>query len=120
MTDISFHDYGALSEAERAALLRRSEADLSAVLDRVRPIIEAVRTEGDRALVRFGREFDKAEITEDRLKVTPAEFDAAFEAVEPAVIEAIRFGIDNIRRFHEEQKPEPMWLKEIRPGAFAG
>ena len=36
------------------------------------------------------------------------------------MIEAIRYGIDNIRRFHEEQKPEAMWLKEIRPGAFAG
>ena len=36
------------------------------------------------------------------------------------MIEAIEFGIDNIRRFHEEQKPEPMWLKEIRPGAYAG
>ena len=35
-------------------------------------------------------------------------------------VEAIEFGIDNIRRFHEEQMPEPMWLKEMRPGAFAG
>ena len=52
--------------------------------------------------------------------MTQAEFDRAFAAVEDKVIEAIRFGIDNIRRFHEEQKPQAMWLKEIRPGAFAG
>ncbi|RUZ72035.1 histidinol dehydrogenase, partial [Mesorhizobium sp. M7A.F.Ca.US.006.01.1.1] len=25
-----------------------------------------------------------------------------------------------IRHFHEEQKPETMWLKEVRPGAYAG
>ena len=31
-----------------------------------------------------------------------------------------RYAVDNIRRFHERQKPEPMWLMEIRPGAFAG
>ena len=110
-----------MSAAERAALSRRSEADLSFFLERVQPILDAVRAEGDAALVRFGRELDRAEgLTEDGLKVTEAEFDAAFGQVDAAVIEAIRFGIENIRSFHEEQRPEPMFLKEIRPGAFAG
>lgn len=110
-----------MSAAERAALTRRSEADLSFFLERVQPILDAVRAEGDAALVRFGRELDRAEgLTEDGLKVTEAEFDAAFGQVDAAVIEAIRFGIENIRSFHEEQRPEPMFLKEIRPGAFAG
>lgn len=110
-----------LSPDERAALTRRSEADLSFFLERVQPILDAVRTEGDAALVRFGRELDRAEaLTAETLKASEAEFDEAFAKVDPAVIEAIRFGIDNIRSFHEEQAPEPMWLKEVRPGAFAG
>lgn len=45
--------------------------------------------------------------------MTEAEFDAAFWLVEDDVIGAIKFGISNIRTFHEEQKPEAMWLKEI-------
>lgn len=121
MSDVSFYDYAKLSAEQRAALLKRSEADLSGVIEKVKPIIEAVRTEGDAALARFARDFDKAEnVTEATLQVTSAEFDAAFEAVDQKVIEAIQFGIDNIRSFHEEQKPETMWMKEIRPGAFAG
>ena len=121
MSDVSFHDYAALPSDARARLMKRSEADLSAIIEKVRPIIEAVRTEGDAALVRFGREFDRAErLNADGLKVSEAEFDAAFTAVDAAVVDAIRFGIDNIRSFHEEQKPETMWMKEIRPGAFAG
>ena len=36
------------------------------------------------------------------------------------MVKAIEFAIGNIRSFHEEQRPEPMWMKEIRPGAFAG
>ncbi|MBB1249127.1 histidinol dehydrogenase [Rhizobium sp. G21] len=120
MTKVSFHELATLDASQRAALLRRSETDLSSFMDRARPIIEAVRTEGDAALARFGRELDRADITEDRLKATEAEFDAAFDLVDKDVIGAIRFGIDNIRRFHEEQKPEAMWLKEMRPGAFAG
>ncbi|HEV2517707.1 MAG TPA: histidinol dehydrogenase [Devosia sp.] len=121
MSDVSFYDYAKLSAEQRAALLKRSEADLSGVIEKVKPIIEAVRTEGDAALARFARDFDKAEnVTEATLQVTSAEFDAAFKAVDLKVIEAIQFGIDNIRSFHEEQKPETMWMKEIRPGAFAG
>lgn len=120
MSDVSFHDYSALSTEEKAALLKRSEADLSSFVEKVVPIIEAVRSEGDAALARFGRDFDKAAVTEDGLKVSEEEFEAAFRLVDAGVMESIRFGIDNIRRFHEEQKPEAMWLKEIRPGAFAG
>ena len=86
----------------------------------MKPILEAVRSEGDAAVARFGRELDKADLSEDRIKVTPAEFDNAFKLVDQTVIDAIQFGIDNIRSFHEEQRPETMTLKEIRPGAFAG
>lgn len=120
MSDVSFHDLSALDAPSRAGLLRRSEADLSGFMETVKPIIEAVRVEGDAALVRYARDLDKAELDESRLKATEAEFDAAFDLVEEDVIAAIRFGIDNIRRFHEVQKPEPMWLKEMRPGAYAG
>lgn len=121
MTDVNVKRLKGLSAADRVALVKRSEADLTFFLDKVQPIIEAVRTEGDAALVRFGRELDKAEgLTAGTLKTSEAEFDAAFRAVDPKVIEAIRFGIENIRSFHEEQRPEAMTLKEIRPGAFAG
>jgi len=120
MSSPSFYEYASLSSAEREALLKRSEADLSGFIEKVKPILEAVRTEGDAAVARFGRELDKADLSEDRIKVTPAEFDNAFKLVDQTVIDAIQFGIDNIRSFHEEQRPETMTLKEIRPGAFAG
>ncbi|MDO6585171.1 histidinol dehydrogenase [Salipiger sp. 1_MG-2023] len=121
MSDVNVQKLAGLGKAERAALIRRSEADLSFFLDKVQPIIDAVKTEGDAALVRFGRDFDKATpLTAETLQVSEAEFDEAFKLVDDKVIEAIRYGIENIRSFHEEQAPEPMFLKEIRPGAFAG
>ena len=110
-----------LSSDARANLLRRSETDLAAYSDKVRPIIDAVRTDGDVALARFGREFDGAEgLTPATLTASEAEFDAAFDLLDPELIETIRYAIGNIRSFHEEQRPDPMFLKEIRPGAFAG
>jgi histidinol dehydrogenase len=120
MPDLSIIELDRLDPAGREALLRRSEADLDPFLERVRPIVDAVREEGDAALVRLARELDGATLDPARIRASEAEFDAAFDRVAPEVIEAIRFGIDNVRRFHEAQKPEAMWLKEIRPGAFAG
>lgn len=120
MSEVSFHELAKLDDAARAALLRRSETDLSSFTEKVVPIVEAVRSEGDAALLRFGRDLDRADLKEGSLKATEAEFDRAFDLVDREVVEAIRFGIENIRHFHEEQKPEAMWLKEMRPGAFAG
>jgi histidinol dehydrogenase len=119
MAEISYHELASLDVGARAALLRRSETDLAGFVDRVRPIIAAVREEGDGALRRFARELDGCEIR-GSLKASEEEFEAAFRTVEPEVVDAIRFAVGNIRSFHEEQKPEPMWMKEIRPGAFAG
>lgn len=120
MTIINLHDLATLDEARRAALLTRTEADLSGFLEPARRIVEAVREEGDEAIVRLAREIDKVELDPEGLLATDEEFDAAERALEPEVKEAILFAVDNIRRFHEKQRPEPMWLEEIRPGAFAG
>ncbi len=121
MSSVSFYETRNLNSDQYAALMKRSEGDLSEFIERVKPIIEAVRTEGDAALVRFGQDFDGAKpLTEATLKASEAEFEAAFDAVDDAVIEAIRYGISNIKTFHEEQKPDAMWLKEIRRGAYAG
>jgi len=121
MTEVNVKRLKGLSAQERAALVKRSEGDLTFFLEKVQPIIEAVRSEGDEALVRFGRDLDRAApLTRETLKASEAEFDEAFGLVDQKVIDAIRFGTENIRSFHEEQRPQPMWLKEIRPGAFAG
>ncbi len=117
---ISLHDLSALTPDERARLLVRSEAELDTVIEQVRPIIAAVRAEGDAALARFAREFDRAPLTADRLAATEADFDAASRSLESEVAAAIEFAVANIRKFHEAQKPEEMWMKEVRPGVYAG
>jgi histidinol dehydrogenase len=120
MSRINLFELATLSAEERAALLARTEADLSAFLEPARRIVGAVRDEGDAAIVRLAREIDRVELEADRLMASEEEFEDAERALEPEVKDAIAYAVDNIRRFHERQKPEPMWLMEIRPGAFAG
>jgi histidinol dehydrogenase len=120
MTTIRTVTLANISAEERAQMLKRTEADLSGYLDKVRPILEAVRTEGDAALARFAQQFDKAPVTPDRIAATPEDFAEAEKSLAPELLEAIGFAAQSIRRFHEDQKPEEMWLHEIRPGVFAG
>ncbi|HRA95139.1 MAG TPA: histidinol dehydrogenase, partial [Aestuariivirga sp.] len=109
-----------LTAADRAALLRRTESDLKPFIEKVKPIIDAVRTEGDRALSRFTEKFDGALVEESAIAATPEDFDRAHRELEADVREAIVFAAANIRKFHELQKPEASWSAETRPGLHAG
>jgi histidinol dehydrogenase len=117
---ISLHDLSKLDAAARSKLLKRSEADIAPFIDKVRPIIEAVKKEGDVALARFAREFDKSPVNPDSIAATPKDFDDALVRLDQEVLKALEFAVESIRKFHTDQKPEEMWLHEIRPGAFAG
>lgn len=118
---VALHELDALDDVGRAALLLRAEDDLERFLDGARPLIDAVRRDGDAALARFAREFDGATgLQADAIAVTRHEIDAAFDALEPALIETMEYAADNIRRFHEAQRPPEMWMKEIRPGVLVG
>ena len=43
MSTVSFHETSKLTAKDYKALLKRSEADLSSFVEKVKPIIEAVR-----------------------------------------------------------------------------
>ncbi|MCA3562230.1 MAG: histidinol dehydrogenase [Aestuariivirga sp.] len=117
---ISFHDLSKMTRTARDQLLKRAEADLSEFEEKVKPIIHAVRHEGDKAVARFARQFDKAPVEAGSLAATEADFARAEKTLDPKVKEALGFMAGSIRKFHEDQKPEEMWFHEIRPGVFAG
>jgi histidinol dehydrogenase len=59
---IALHELATLTAAERDRLLLRAEDDLAPFLEKVVPIVEAVRREGVAALSRFARELDGADV----------------------------------------------------------
>jgi histidinol dehydrogenase len=118
---IQFRELRNLSSQDRAALLRRSEQDISNLLPLAQTVIDRVRREGDAALVAFTQEYDRVpHYSTAHLKATPEDFAQARAAVGKDVIAAIELAHANIKRFHEEQMPEPMWFMEVRPGIMAG
>jgi len=118
---VSIHELATLSESAYEKLLSRAEDDLQPFIEGVRPIIQAVIKEGDAALARFAREFDGAEsLQADQLMATKQDIDSAFDKLDSAMIGTLEYAADNIRRFHEAQRPPEFWMKEIRPGVLVG
>lgn len=107
-----------LDPARRQAILSRSRVDVSAVLATVAPIIAAVRRDGDAEFMRQP-EFN-AGLTASELEVTPEEIEAAYRAVDPRVLSALKVAAGNIEKFHRAQREREMWAMEVQPGILAG
>lgn len=120
MQDINLWHLDTLSQVQRAALLKRTEADLSVYHGQVQPIINQVKQEGDKALINYAKQFDGADLSLSQLKVTEAEFIEAAQSLDEETLNAIRYASRNIRQYHESQKPQEMVMQEIRSGSYVG
>jgi histidinol dehydrogenase len=74
----------------------------------VRDVLAAVRREGLPAVLRFSREFDRVDLTEETIRVTAEEIAAGAAECRPEVREAIDFAAARIRAYHERQRPADM------------
>src|SRR5258707_2232449 len=117
---IQVRELSKLSADELSVVMRRAEQDIASLLPAAQAVIERVRHDGDAALVDYTRQFDAPNYSVEMLRATPEDFARAEAEVGPEVVAAIRAAHENIRRFHEEQMPEPMWFMEIKPGIMAG
>ncbi|HUO96230.1 MAG TPA: histidinol dehydrogenase [Steroidobacteraceae bacterium] len=111
---LALSDWSALSPVERAALLARPVAERGATLEaEVAAIISAVREQGDAALAEFTRRFDG--VAPATLAAAADEFAAAEAELPRAAHAAIDRAIENVRRFHEAQRLQPLAV-DIAPG----
>ncbi len=88
------------------------------VADDVSDIIAMVEKDGDKALIELTEKFDKVKL--ESLMVDRERIDEAYEDVDPELVEALEEAAFNIQRFHELQKKDDLWLKEMEPGITLG
>lgn len=100
-------------------LLKRSPNNYGEYTETVEGIVEAVKTEGDKALFNFSKQFDGADINVENIKVTQAEIDEAYTQVSPELLDVIRKAIVNIREYHEKQK-QYSWFDSKPNGTILG
>ncbi|MBP5655748.1 MAG: histidinol dehydrogenase [Clostridiales bacterium] len=97
----------------------RGKMDLGPIIDKVTVIIDDIKKNGDEAVLKYTKRFDKAELTAEGMKVTQKEIDDAMATIDPALLEVIKKAADNIRTFHEKQKEEG-FMMETGKGAEVG
>src|SRR6202158_4227495 len=85
------------------AMKREVSADIEAA---TRAIVDDVAARGDAALIEATRKFDRLDLDAARLRVTPAEIDAAVKACDANTIDALQFARDRIEVFHQRQLPK--------------
>lgn len=105
-----------------ALLLAALEARGGAALDPVRPgakrIVSDVRQRGDRALLRYAKQFDG--LTDmARLRILPEEMAAAWSSIPPELRAALRTAARQIRAFAKLQLPKS-WNRSSRKGLAIG
>jgi histidinol dehydrogenase len=110
---------GAQQRAETiAALEQRGGAALDAVLPAVKRIVNDVRRQGDRALLRYAAQFDGLNDAANR-RVTPDEMAAAWDAITPAMRNVLTTAANQIRNFAVSQLPAS-FSEEPVPGLMTG
>jgi phosphoribosyl-ATP pyrophosphohydrolase/phosphoribosyl-AMP cyclohydrolase/histidinol dehydrogenase len=106
-------DLSTTSPEERAQLLRRPVLKSDEMIGKVKPIVEAVRTRGDEALIEFTAKFDKAQMT---TTVIFPPFPPETMQINIDVRKAIDVAYANIRKFHEAQTDGSTLVVETMPG----
>ncbi|HEU4432343.1 MAG TPA: histidinol dehydrogenase [Pyrinomonadaceae bacterium] len=108
-----------IRETERDVLdemLKRLEARAVAfdpdLMRVVSSIVDDVRARGDEALIDYTARFDRLQTQASDLQVDEQTLNSSADKVDPRVLAALREAIQNVRRFHEEQR-EQSW--EISP-----
>lgn len=99
--------------AEWKKLLSRPVQEMAEIEQRVQPILQKVKQEGDKALKEFAKQFDKIEL--GTLRVSAQEIDAAEGQLSDELKQAIQQAYKNIYTFHEAQKQQAQVI-ETMPG----
>jgi histidinol dehydrogenase len=109
-------DWNSLSPPQRRQILQRpAQRDAASIREAAQDIIDAVRRDGDDAVLSLTEKFDA--VRPASLQVTPQEFAAAERAMNAVQTAAIERAIANVRRFHTAQMPAALRV-ETAPGVL--
>lgn len=76
----------------------RKRINFEEFIEKVKPIVEDVRKNGDKAVLKYTKLFDGVELK--RLKIKKKEIDSAYEEIDDDLIDALETAKENIERFH--------------------
>ncbi len=72
----------------------------------VREVLQAVKRQGDKAVLHYTAEFDNQILNAEELRVTKSEFDEAYKNISKDLLEAIKLARSKIEAFHRQRVPK--------------
>jgi histidinol dehydrogenase len=72
----------------------------------VREVLQAVKRQGDKAVLHYTAEFDNQTLRLEELRVTGSELDAAYQQVSKELLQAIQLAGRQIEAFHRQRVPK--------------
>jgi histidinol dehydrogenase len=100
-------------------LLRARSVTLTEAEAVVRPILADIRRNGDLALLRYTKRFDRIDLRQTGFTVSPEEVRRAYHDVANGFVAAVRVAAANIRKAASRQLPRP-WTCQTRTGVSVG
>ena len=94
------------------ALEKRNNVLMYDISDKVSNIVFDVKNNGNSAVFKYTKEFDKVIINEDSLRVNEKEIQSAYQSAGDGFVEMIRCAKERIERFHFKQKSNSWFCNE--------
>ncbi|MFA6635901.1 MAG: histidinol dehydrogenase [Candidatus Omnitrophota bacterium] len=100
-------------------IVERSSIGKDRVRKKVSRILEDVKKDGDKALIRYTRCFDNVDLRRREIKVSEAEISGAYQNLKPGILETLKAVIQNINKFYRDQLPRS-WTVRHENGVELG
>ncbi len=119
-TIMKIYNYPSKSaEKKIASIINRGLGFKEKDYQSVKRILEDVRKNGDKALIKYVNRFDSPDLSIDSIKVTRGEIDAATKKVDRTFVRSLNRAISQIKAFHKQQLSKS-WINTDRQGVFLG
>ncbi|HID26415.1 MAG TPA: histidinol dehydrogenase [Methanosarcinales archaeon] len=107
-----FKHLSELTDSEKEKLLNR-ETDIQEIINSVSFILQDIKENGDSAIIKYTKKFDKVELNPSGLEVTEEEISKAYDEVDSELMVALEIAASNIMEFHNLQLGTNLWFKEL-------
>jgi len=72
----------------------------------VREVLQAVKRQGNRAVLHYTEEYDQVQLKAEDLRVSGSELDAAYQQVSKELLDAIQLACRQVESFHRQRVPK--------------
>ncbi|RKY31559.1 MAG: histidinol dehydrogenase [Candidatus Omnitrophota bacterium] len=104
-------------ELER--IYNRSFKASKRIEEKVKGIIQDVRTLGDEAVLKYTRKFDRVKLSARNLRVSEIEISGAYQSISPNFVSTLKLVIDNVTRFYRKSIKKS-WKTKDSDGVILG